>query len=255
MKKFLAILFAVVMLLSMVACGNKQPVSDITDPTATPTTPASDVTDPTAVPTTPAPTEESEPETPEPTDEPEKENDPILGVYNKDTNTYENGFIGIGCRLDQEWDVYDTDQIAELNGMVIEMMTDESIANQLETDGYLMPFYAQANDGLITVNITVENLGLLYGSLLDEQGYAELSIEQLASALEALGMTELTIEISSTTFAGGEHTAVIINGSLQGVEFHETIVCVKIDRYIANITAASYFADVTGDILSMFYSL
>lgn len=184
-----------------------------------------------------------------------KSNEKILGVYSADSHTYDNEFIGIGCKLDTEWDVFDEAGIAELNGMLADAMTDKTIADQLESSGYVQPFYAQKQEGLVTVNITVENLGVLYGSVLDEKGYAEQSVDQIAPTLEALGLTNVTAKIGTVSFAGSEHVAIFVSASLQGVDFYETAVCVKVDRYIACITAGSYMTDTTGDVLSMFYGL
>ena len=184
-----------------------------------------------------------------------KSNENILGVYTKDSNTYVNDFIGIGCKLDTGWEVFSEEQIAELNGMAADLMTDKALAEQLEGDGVAQPFFAQAEEGLVTVNITLENIGVLYGSLMDEKQYAEKSLPQIAPALKALGLSDVTTEIGSVTFAGKEHVAITVKASLEGFDFYETVVCMKVGNYMANITAGSYFSDKTGDVLSMFYAL
>lgn len=185
----------------------------------------------------------------------EKDDERILGVYTEDTRTYENSFIGIACKPDAEWEVYNADQIAELNGLVASQINDEAIAKQLEESGTAMPFYAQQQEGLVTLNISLENLGLMYGSLLDEQQYAEQSSKQVAPALEAMGMTGVTTEVGTLSFAGSDHAAIFINGSLQGIPFYETLVCMKAGKYMAIITAGSYVTNTTKDTLSMFYKL
>lgn len=181
--------------------------------------------------------------------------DPLLGVYSASTNTYENKFIGIGCQLDADWEVFDEAAIAELNGLMMDAMTDEALAEQMENSGTFMPFYAQAEGGYVTLNITLENLGLLYGSMLEEKDYAELAVQQLPAALESLGLSDITTEVTTAVFAGGQHAAISLSGTMQDVEFHELMICMKVNRYIANITAASYFTDVTGDVLDLFYAL
>ena len=184
-----------------------------------------------------------------------KDDESILGVYSEDARTYENGFIGIGCKLDAEWDVFDTEEIAALNSLAADMMTDEKLAEQLQNSGLIQPFFAQLEAEALNVNITLENLGVLYGSRLSEQEYAEKAIEQLPTALQAIGLTDITTEIGTITFAGKEHVAIFVTGSLQGVAFYETMVCMKVGRYIASVTAGSYLSDTTADVLAMFYSL
>lgn len=184
-----------------------------------------------------------------------KNDEKVMGVYTADTNTYENGFIGIGCKLDSDWEVFSTEQIAQLNGLAASQMTDEALAKQLEDSGVLQPFYAQKEQGLATLNIAMENLGVLYGSTMDEQQYAEQGVTQVKAALESLGLSNVKAEVGKLTFAGKEHVAIFVEGELQGLSFYETMVCIKIDRYIANVTAGSYSTNTTKDLLALFYSL
>ena len=252
MKRIAALILLAAMLLSLAACGNN-PSGAGAEPTSTPETSEAPASEPPEE--IPAETDEPDAETPDQAGEPEAPSEPVLGVYYADTNTYENELIGLGCQLDEEWRVYSADEMAALNGMMVDMMTDETIAEQLESSGYVQAFYAQLGDDPVTVNITVENLGLLYGTLLDEQQYAELSVDQLPAVLESIGLENLSTEITTTTFLGSEHTAINVYGQIQGVDFYETLVCVKVNRYMACVTAASYLADVTGDVLDMFYAL
>lgn len=184
-----------------------------------------------------------------------KDDERIMGVYNEDALTYENDFIGIGCKLTEDWDVYNEEQLAALNGLVANQINDEAIAKQLEDSGTVMPFYAQQGMGMVTLNITLENLGVLYGSLLDEKQYAEQSVKQVAPALESLGMSDITAEIGSLSFAGSDHVAIFVSGTLQGIAFYETMICIKADDYMALITAGSYLTDTTKESLTLFYKL
>ena len=252
MKKITALILLAAMLLSLAACGNN-PSAGGAEPTPTPET--SDVPPSEPPEETPAETDETDAEMSGQAGEPEAPSEPVLGVYHADSNTYENELLGLGCRLEEDWRVYDADEIAELNGLISDMVTDEAVAEMLESSGYVQAFYAQLGDDPVTVNITVENLGLLYGALLDEREYAELAVEQLPAAFDAMGMTDVNTEIKSTTFMGSEHTAVFITGQVQEIDLYEVLVCVKAGRYMACVTAASYLADVTGDVLDMFYCL
>ena len=256
MKKIAALILLTALLVSLTACGGKPAAAENSEPTPPPATETPALETP--APETPVPTEDLETPTAAPVETPAEEpsSDLILGVYSEDSHTYENELIGIGCRLDADWYVYDEEEIAALNGMMIDMMTDEDIAGQLENGGYVQPFYAQKlGDDFATVNITIENLGLLYGALLDEQKYAELSVKQIPAALEGLGMTDINVEIGSAEFAGSEHTAIFVSAFFQDIEFYEVMVCVKADRYMASIAASSYFTNLTGEVLPMFYSL
>ena len=233
MKKIFALLLALAMLLSLSACGGsaaKEPQQpEATEPAAEPAS--------------------------EPAENGAEEDEPILGVYDEAAYVYTNEFAGLACQLDESWTVLDQAQIAEVMGLASELVTDEDAKNVLENSGAVHPFYAFTDEGLVTLNMGIENLGLLYGVLLDEKTYAEKGAEQLAPALESMGMSDVSTEITTISFAGGEHTAIRVYGLFQGVDFYETLVCVKVKSYIATITAGSYLEDVTGDVLAMFYSL
>lgn len=112
--------------------------------------------------------------------------------------------------------------------------------------------YATANEGLVTMNIVFENLGLLYGTVLSEENYASLSVGQLPDALESAGFADVTAETSTCTFAGAEHAAVTVHGTYSDIDCYEKLVCVKVGSYIAVITVASYYEDITGDLLALY---
>lgn len=193
-------------------------------------------------------------QTPESSAEDKVSVEALVGIYTESTYTYENEFIGIGCQLDQDWEVLDQAEIAELNGVQNDTITDDTIAEQMK-NGRFMPFYAQKEGGLIGANIVVADLGASFGSVLTESAYVNLSISQLAPALEAGGISDVTTQAATVLFAGGQHAAVTASGNVDGLGFYETIVCVKVDQYMVVITASCVSVDVTDDILDMFYVL
>lgn len=224
MNRLLSVFIVLILLLCLCACDTQQ---EMTEPLATTTTPI------TAPPTT----------TP-------KQKDPQLGVFAD--GTYTNEFIGIYCKVDDQWSVYSDAQLAQLNGLVLDAMTDEHLVEQLKQSNVAHLFYATAENGHKSINIVLENIGLINGVLLDEKAYAELSVEQLPGALGSMGLTNVTAEAVTLNFAGGNHAAVRVHGILSGVDFYEKIVCIKVDSYFGLITVASYHEDVTEDLLKMF---
>lgn len=234
MKKLLAILLLVSMLVTLAACGDGKKDFIVSEPQSasgsqggsTPQSPAGGINA-----------------------------DDVMGAYSASTNTYTNNFIGIGCKLNADWEVFSAEQIAQLNGLMNTMITDQDLADLLKNSGTVQPFYAQAEDGLVTLNITLEDLGARYGSTLSEQQYANMAAGQLAPVLESIGLTGIDTQIGSLSFAGSDHVAVFVSGSLQGTAFYETLVCVKVGNHIAIVTAGSYLSDKTRDSLSLFYGL
>ena len=244
MKRLFAFLIAGAMLLSLCACGDAPQNTGSTETTA----PAAQETSAPATQPTAAPT--TQPTTAPTTQPPATEEDPQLGSYAD--GVYTNDFIGIRCSLGEDWHIYSEDEMAQLFGTVAGLTTDEDLAALLESANVAYLFYAAADDGLVTINITLEKLSVLNGLLLDEQSYVELSAEQLPAALESMGMSGVAAETGSISFAGGEHAGLTVHGALSGVDFYERLVCVKVGSYMAIITVASYYEDVTTELLGMF---
>lgn len=232
MKKLIVLLLAAAMLLSLAACAGKQ--TDKNDTTEAPSTEA---------PSTEAPSTEA-PSTEAPTDEP---SDELLGYANED--------MGVRFDVPTDWFVADEATLAQLNGATKELFTDEDIAAQLESSGTAMIFYAQTEDGMQTLNITAENLSLLYTLSLDEEGYIEAALPTLESTLAASGFEDIQIEKSTTTFLGSEHPCISVTVSIQGIPLYETLVPVKSGSVVYSITAASFQTDNTPDMLARFTAL
>ncbi len=179
-----------------------------------------------------------------------QEKDPQLGVFQN--GVYTNDFLGITCRVDNTWSVYSDAQLAQLNGLVLDTMTDADLVEQLKNSNVAHLFYAAADNGHRSVNIVLENVGLINGVLLDEKSYIALSAEQLPGALQSMGLTDVTAEETTVRFAGKTHAAITVQGFSGGIPLYEQTVCIKAGSYFGLVTVASYHEDATEELLKMF---
>lgn len=247
MKKLFAVLLAVVMLLSLVACGQ-----DENEETTASTTTEATTEEPTET-TTEEPTE-TEPTETEPTETEstaiEAENT-MLGAV--DGAVYENSYLGIGCDLGANWYIYNETELAAVAGITEDMLSDEGILNSLETSGVAFLFYAMQNDGMATVNINMEKTVL--AGLLTADTYIDASLETVETALTSAGMENLVVEKGSISFAGEERPCIVIEGVASGIGIYEIVVPIVYDSYVACITAATYNSNSCADVLAGFYAL
>ncbi len=81
---------------------------------------------------------------------------------------YTNTFAGIGCQLSDDWTYYTDEQLAELSGVVAE--SSEEMQKAMEDGKSTYDMFASAMEGLVTINVVYEDLGALYGKLLDDHG-------------------------------------------------------------------------------------
>ena len=233
MKKITAMLLTLLMLLTMAACGQKEPeqTGGTVEPGATPDQSVTGQVD----------AAEQGGETPE------------LGAVNG--GTYTNTFAGIGCTLDETWVFYTEEQIAEINGFLTEGTSDGEMRQLMEENQSVYDMYASSTDGLMTMNVVFQNMGLLFGTTMSAQDYVELSAEQLPDAMGTYGFEDVTASVTTAEFAGAECPAIAITATVQDTPMYELLVCMKEGNYIYCVTLCSYTEDVTAQMAALFYTL
>lgn len=223
MNRLFSAIFALIVLLCLCACSPGEPETSAN----------------TAPPTTTAPKQT----------QPDRE-DPQLGSFAD--GVYTNDFLGIRCEIGDGWSVYSDAQLAQLNGLLLDTMTDAELVEQLKKSNVAHLFYATADNGYKSMNVVLENIGVVNGVLLDEKSYMALSVEQLPTALQSMGLSNVTVEAATVHFAGADRAGVRVHGVLSGVDFYEKIVCIKVESYFGLVTVASYQEDITDTLLTMF---
>ena len=198
---------------------------------------------------TPEKGESEETQTPEDSEESE-EPEEVIAPGTSEGGTYENKYFGVSLTLPDPWDFYDEEQILEQN-----KLTDELF------NGVLSEAYENAKtfadmmavDGLgSSVNATVENLGLLYGAILSEKEYMNLSLKNLPAGLEAAGITLVDSELVTMTVGGVEKNVITVSLNAQSVDVYEKIFCVKRGSYMLLITVAALEMDTVDAVLENF---
>ena len=169
--------------------------------------------------------------------------------------TYTNNFAGIGCALDETWVFYTKEQIAELNGFLTDGTSDEDMKKLMENSQSVQDMYASSTDGLMTINVVFQNMGLLLGTTMSAQEYAELHVTQIPDAMEAYGFEDVTASVTTAELAGEERPAIALTATIQDIPVYELIVCLRQGNYIYCVTLCSYTEDVTAQMAELFYAL
>lgn len=217
MKKLTAMLLVLVMMLSLCACGEKN-VSGTVSP-----------------------------------QEEQTEVDFQLGVTTG--GKYESTFLGIGCSLDDSWSFASQEELAQMIGATAEMFDNEEYAEQMKNTDMFYDMAAASDDGLVNINIIIQNMGLLYGMALSEEKYIEISQEGLEEQLSSAGFTLEGVEAGTVTFAGQERSGLHITCTYQGIAYYCQQVYIKQGNYMSVITLASFFEDDTDAMLDYFYAV
>lgn len=181
--------------------------------------------------------------------------EPELQTGTVNGGVYENDFIGIGISLDDSWDIYDEEQLAELIGLTAEQYDDEKYVEQLKNADMFYDFFASAEQGLVTVNIIIQNLGLIYGTVLDEDKIVDMSLEQMDEQLQSAGFANVSAEKNSIDFAGAERVGIKSSSEYQGMAYYTQQAFIKQGKYMAIVTVSSFIEDITADVMSEFYDI
>ena len=139
----------------------------------------------------------------------------------------------------------------ELSGVVAE--SSEEMQKAMEDGKSTYDMFASAMEGLVTINVVYEDLGALYGKLLDEAGYLEIAVPKLEDALASMGLSNVKVEQTPVQFAGLVREGAVISGEMDGVPMYETLVCIKQEGYMCCVTMCSWTEDITADLVELFY--
>ncbi len=184
----------------------------------------------------------------------------ILG--NTTTTTYTNSYYGIKFTAPNEnWYIATDSELAQVMGMATSTIDDEAILETLQNSGFVMDLYAldtsESESSIIfdNINITIEDIGKMYGVLMSEQELAESTLEASKQTLQAQGWTDIEMEITEAVFAGIPRVCMESSSTKDGTTMYQKQVYLKKESYIACVTVASFGDDRTDQMLAAFTSL
>ena len=182
----------------------------------------------------------------------------LLGTLT-DTS-YVNDYFGLRYDAPANWYILSRDETVAIMGIVASNVDDEALVEIFENTGYVIDLNAmdtipaiEGADAHNSVNITIQDIGKIYGMILDEKRLAEVSAESVRESLEALGLTDITMEIGETEFIGKTCVVSALTGKTGDIDMYQKQVYLKNGSAVACITATTSGEDKTDEILSAFY--
>lgn len=230
MKKLLALLLAIVMVMSFfAACGSrddeeedrkKEPVSDKKE-------------------------EETEGE------ETPAGKDFTLGEV--DGQTYENTFIGIGCRLPSGWTYLSEEELKEAN-QIAEDLVGDALTEAYQKATILYPMMA-TSPSVENCNLNMEKLDKQILEKLDIAGNNEKLLPMMEAAFENMGASSVLLELGTVKLDGKTFDCINTHVTLSGVEMVQCILSIKCDGYLANLSLTAANEENLEELLDCFYLL
>ena len=167
---------------------------------------------------------------------------------------YENAFLGIGCELGEDWTYLEREQLAEMVGLATDLFEDENYREKIAQADMFQDMYAGRQDGLATVNVMIQNLGVT-GLIVSEKALLDNSTAELESAFEGAGMTIKSVERNSGLFAGEIHEGIRSELSYQDVPYYVQQYGIKVGTHLAVVTLGSFVEDQTAALAECFFAL
>ena len=174
--------------------------------------------------------------------------------------SYENKFFGLKFEAPETWHILDQEELNQLMGIASASIDDEAVLEMFESQGYVMDLYAMdltnAETGVVNnVNITIQDIGKLYGIIYDEKTIAESSVETVKQSLAAQGATDINVEIGEADFLGKKCVAMTIQSKAGDVGMYQKQVYLKNGSAMACVTATCFNEDKTDEVLAAFKAL
>ncbi len=165
---------------------------------------------------------------------------------------YTNGFIGIGCKLDDDWTFYDDEQIKELNNFTTSL-AGEDFAEAVADAEIIYDMYASKADGTnIVVNLEKTNAAQ-QALISTEKYFNETTIKSLTDTLENMGCENITPEKATVKIGNKDFHALRITSEMYGISMNQLSVVIKCSGYFASICITTINEDATDEILAKFY--
>ena len=227
MRKLCVLLLSLALLLC--GCGNSEPASG----EVTPVTEAAGETAP--------------PETP-------------LSFGRVEGGTYTNTYMGIGCKLDENWSIYSAEELQALPEIVQGTVEGSEMESLMAEYPQIFDLQAENVNDLLAVNIVYTKIGLqerlLYATQTEEETVDSVlaQADMIKESYVQAGMEVESMEKVELTFLGKTHWGIRTVASSQGVPIYMLqLMNFDLGSYGVNLTATSYLEDNVQSVLDLFY--
>lgn len=175
-----------------------------------------------------------------------------LGVT--EGSVYENKYLGLGFKIPDGWSFYDDEKIAEISGITTEYM-DDDLVEQMKNAEYFYDLYAVSADQQESVNVIFEKGTVAQIASLDLEEYAETVADGVEETYGTMGFTVVDSDIDEIKIDGKKHTAYFLKTDMNGKMVYQVGFTVKKTNYIVSIAITATSEDGLKDLVEAFYNL
>lgn len=166
-----------------------------------------------------------------------------------DAGVYKSSSLAVSFTAPADWSFMSDDEMQSYYGSVSEEIPNGEDLSKAEV---VYDMLAYSADGITTVGINFENLGKLYGTVLDEDSYIEIAKEKLIEQFDQMGYTAVIDETSSLNVGGSEFRCISLTISMEGldVNIYEELLVKKVDSWMGIITVSALSEEEVSQLVS-----
>lgn len=172
--------------------------------------------------------------------------------------TYTSQFLGLTCTAPAEYTYLNDQEIAQLNDLTADVVDSEELVKQmresLENGNQVQDMYLMTADGLQTVNVMLVKVSAK-GAAVDMAAFADMGKDQVVSAYQSMGMTDVEASRETVTFMGQQYEGICTSATYTDVPVTTVQVCMQVGDYVCVITFTSYVEDHTPEMMDFFSPL
>lgn len=172
--------------------------------------------------------------------------------------TYTSQFLGLTCTAPAEYTYLNDQEIAQLNDLTADVVDSEELVKQmresLENGNQVQDMYLMTADGLQTVNVMLVKVSAK-GAAVDMAAFADMGKDQVVSAYQSMGMTDVEASRETVTFMGQQYEGICTSATYTDVPVTTVQVCMQVGNYVCVITFTSYVEDHTPEMMDFFSPL
>lgn len=252
-KKILAVLLALAMLMSFAACGDNDK-EDVKGSIALGDLDEDDVLSEDDEDEDKDKDEKDDDEDEEEDEEEDEKKDDDFEIGKTKSGKYENEFIGIGCKIPSGWESYSEEKIAELNNIVLDTMGEDCVEAMKELD-YFYDMYTASKDGRSSINVIFEKHSKSVIASTNLEDTAEKVVKQVKQTYENYGLTKFESEIEDVKIDGKKFTSYRLVSEINGVEIYQMGIMLKKAEYLVSISITAASEEELDELFDGFYLL
>lgn len=169
----------------------------------------------------------------------------MFGVF--DEETYTNEAFGVKYLRDGRWAFYTMQELASLNGIA-----GETLSERLKASGFIYDMYAR--NELETLGLAIAIPAVQFGKAMTEEEYAQAVKDASARDYAGADYDVISDEVSTAEFGGKLHACFYMTAAASGLVFHTAQIFIQQDDFIGIIYVSGNSEESRDALLRSFSS-